>query len=40
LAGNNALVCHNFGADFTSTAGTFLITHNAAGLFTVNWSPN
>lgn len=30
-----ALVAHNFGGDFTSTAGTFTIAWNALGLFTI-----
>lgn len=33
LAGNNILVAVNFGSNFTSTAGTFAITWDAAGIF-------
>lgn len=37
LAGNNIIVAVNFGADYTSTAGTFLVTWNASGIFTVTF---
>lgn len=39
LAGNNAIMLINFGADFSTTNGTFLITVNAAGLFTIDLTP-
>lgn len=39
LAGNNAIMAQNFGADFTATAGTFLIQQHASGLFTIDFVP-
>lgn len=36
LAGNNVYYCLDFGADFTATAGTFLIQLDALGLFQWN----
>jgi hypothetical protein len=39
LAGNNALFLVNFGADFSTVAGTFLITWAAAGVFTWDLTP-
>lgn len=39
LAGNNAIVLVNFGADYSTVAGTFTITWNAAGVFTVDLTP-
>lgn len=39
LAGNNAICLVNFGADYSTTAGTFAITWNAAGIFTIDLTP-
>lgn len=39
LAGNNALVAQTFGADIVSTAGTFLITLAAGGVFSIDFVP-
>lgn len=39
LAGNNALVAQTFGADIVSTAGTFLITLAAGGIFSIDFVP-
>jgi len=39
LAGNNSIMAQTFGADFTATAGTFLIQQNASGLFTIDFVP-
>lgn len=39
LAGNNAIMAQTFGADIVSTAGTFLITLAAGGLFSVDVVP-
>jgi hypothetical protein len=39
LAGNNAIVAQTFGADITSTAGTFLITLAAGGIFSIDFVP-
>lgn len=39
LAGDNALVAQTFGADITSTAGTFLITLAAGGIFSIDFVP-
>lgn len=39
LAGNNAIVMINFGADFSTVAGTFGIQWNAAGVFTIDLVP-
>lgn len=39
LAGNNLIVAMTFGADITSTAGTFTIQFAAAGVFAVNLTP-
>jgi hypothetical protein len=39
LVGNNLIVGVNFGADYTSTAGTFTIQWNALGVFTIDLTP-
>lgn len=39
LAGKNAICLVNFGADYSTTAGTFAITWNAAGIFTIDLTP-
>lgn len=39
LAGNNALVGVNLGADYSTVAGTFLITVAAGGLATIDLTP-
>lgn len=39
LAGNNLIVAQTFGADFTSTAGTFTIQFAAGGVFTIDLTP-
>lgn len=39
LAGNNAIMAQTFGADIVSTAGTFLITLAAGGLFSIDFVP-
>jgi hypothetical protein len=39
LAGNNAIVLINFGADYSTVAGTFAITWNASGIFTIDLTP-
>lgn len=39
LAGNNAIVLVNFGADYSTSNGTFAITWNASGIFTVDFTP-
>lgn len=39
LAGDNGLVAQTFGADITSTAGTFLITLAAGGIFSIDFVP-
>lgn len=39
LAGNNLIVAQTFGADFTSTAGTFTIQFAATGVFTIDLTP-
>lgn len=39
LAGNNAIMAQTFGADITSTAGTFLITLAAGGIFSIDFVP-
>lgn len=39
LAGKNAILLVNFGADYSTTAGTFAITWNAAGIFTLDLTP-
>jgi hypothetical protein len=37
LAGNNIIMAQTFGADITSTAGTFLITLAAGGIFSIDF---
>lgn len=39
LAGNNAIVLVNFGADYSTVAGTFAITWAAGGIFTIDITP-
>jgi hypothetical protein len=39
LAGNNAIVLVNFGADYSTSNGTFAITWNASGIFTLDLTP-
>jgi hypothetical protein len=39
LAGNNAIVLVNFGADYSPTAGTFSITWAATGVFAIDLTP-
>ncbi len=39
LAGNNAIMAQTFGADIVSTAGTFLITLAAGGIFSIDFVP-
>lgn len=39
LAGNNAIVLVNFGADYSTSAGTFAITWDAAGIFVIDLTP-
>lgn len=39
LAGNNAIVLVNFGADYSTVAGTFGITWAAGGVFTDDMTP-
>ncbi len=39
LAGNNAICLVNFGADYSTNNGTFAITWNASGIFTIDLTP-
>jgi hypothetical protein len=39
LAGNNAILLVNFGADYATVNGTFAITWNASGLATLDLTP-
>jgi hypothetical protein len=39
LAGNNAICLVDFGADYSTSAGTFTIQWNASGVFTVDLVP-
>lgn len=39
LAGNNAIVLVNFGADYSTVSGTFAITWAATGVFTIDLTP-
>lgn len=39
LAGNNLIVAMTFGADFTSTNGTFTIQFASGGVFTIDLTP-
>lgn len=39
LAGNNAILLVDFQADYSTTAGTFAITWNASGIFTLDLTP-
>jgi hypothetical protein len=39
LAGNNAILLVNFGADYSTVAGTFAITWHANGIATIDLTP-
>ena len=39
LAGNNAICLVDFGADYSTSAGTFTIQWNASGVFTIDLVP-
>ncbi len=39
LAGNQAILLVNFGADYATVAGTFAIVWNASGIFTLDLTP-
>ncbi len=39
LAGNNAILLVNFGADYATVNGIFAITWNASGIFTIDLTP-
>lgn len=39
LAGNNAIVLVNFGADYSTTAGTFTIQWASGGIFNIDITP-
>lgn len=39
LAGNNAIVLVNFGADYSTTAGTFTIQHASGGILNIDLTP-
>ena len=39
LAGNNAIVLINFGADYSTTAGTFTIQWASGGILTIDLTP-
>jgi hypothetical protein len=39
LAGNNAILLINFGADYSTNNGTFAITFNASGIATLDLTP-
>lgn len=39
LVGNNLIVAHNFGADFSTSNGTFTIQWHANGVFTIDLTP-
>lgn len=39
LAGNNGIVLVNFTADYSTVNGTFAITWNASGIFTIDCTP-
>lgn len=39
LAGNNAIVLINFGADYSTSAGTFSIQWASGGIFTIDLTP-
>jgi hypothetical protein len=39
LAGNNVICGHNFGADYSATAGTFQIQWAATGVFYIDLTP-
>lgn len=39
LAGNNAICLVDFGSDYATSSGTFAITWNASGIFTIDFTP-
>ena len=39
LAGNNAIMLINFGADYSTSSGTFTIQYAAGGLFAIDLTP-
>lgn len=39
LAGDNLIVLVNFGADYSTSNGTFAITWHVNGVFSVDWTP-
>lgn len=39
LAGNNAICLVDFGADYSTVAGAFVIQWPGVGMFTVDWTP-
>lgn len=39
LAGDNLIFLVNFGADYSTSNGTFAITWHANGVFSVDWTP-
>ncbi len=39
LAGNNAIVLINFGADYSTVAGTFQVQWSATGIFATDYTP-
>lgn len=39
LAGNNAILLVNFGADFSTTAGTFLVQWASGGIYNLDLTP-
>ena len=39
LAGNNAICLVNFGADYSTVAGTFAIQWASGGMFTIDLTP-
>ncbi len=39
LAGNNAIVLINFGADYSTNNGTFAVTWSGSGIFTIDLTP-
>lgn len=39
LAGNNAILLVNFGADYSTNNGTFAITWHVGGIFTIDLTP-
>lgn len=39
LTGDPLIVASNFGADYSTSSGTFAITWNASGIFTIDYTP-